>query len=94
MPSRMMLSRTFALSVTLPSPNGSALAFSTFLGGSGDDVVGDLVLDRKGGVYIIGSTGSSDFPVTAGAFQTSCGAGCGLDGFVSKLKLPRLASHS
>jgi hypothetical protein len=69
------------------SPSGSALSFSTFLGGSGDDVVGTLALG-KGGVYITGSSGSTNFPVTAGAFQTSCGTGCGLDGFVSKINLP------
>lgn len=68
-------------------PNGSALAFSTFLGGSGDDGSGGLAV-KGGNAYIIGSSGSTNFPITAGAFQTSCGTACALDGFVAKIKFP------
>ena len=48
----------------------SSLEASTFLGGSGRDVVGRFALDRAGHLVVVGSTTSKDFPTTAGAFQT------------------------
>ena len=80
------------------SADGSELVFSTFLGGSGDDRAFGLALDSSGNVYVAGLTGSSNFPVTSGAFQTVFKGGGGYggmpdgysppastDGFVSKL---------
>jgi hypothetical protein len=56
--------------VTTFNPSGSALLFSTFLGGIGEDFGGGLVLDSAGSVYLAGSTFSADtFPTTPGAFQ-------------------------
>jgi hypothetical protein len=52
-------------------PTGSALLYSTFLGGSGDESPSDMAGDSSG-VYIVGRTTSSDFPTTAGAFQRTC----------------------
>jgi hypothetical protein len=61
--------------VTKLNPAGSALVFSTYLGGSGQYDGGDtayaLALNSSGDVYVTGSAGSSDFPVTAGAYQTT-----------------------
>jgi beta-propeller repeat-containing protein/centrosomal CEP192-like protein/HYDIN/CFA65/VesB family protein len=62
---------------------GSSLVYSTFLGGSGPDSGAAIVLDASGSAYVVGSTSSPNFPVTAGAFQTSYG-GNG-DAFVAKL---------
>ncbi len=62
--------------VTELNAAGSALTFSTFLGGSGDeDVNGDLggiAVDSAGAnIYVTGDTSStSGFPTTTGAFQT------------------------
>lgn len=83
--------------ITKLGPDGSALIYSTYLGGSGDSVGdGDLgngiALDSTGNAYIAGFTGSSDFPTTPGAFQFvapipvggACSDGRG-DGFVTKL---------
>jgi hypothetical protein len=50
------------------SPDGSALEWATFLGGSDtEDVVG-VAVDPAGEVLVLGDTWSNDFPVTAGSF--------------------------
>lgn len=59
------------------NPTATALTYLTYLSGSGGgglDTAHDLALDSAGNAYIVGQTGSPDFPVTAGAFQTSCGS--------------------
>src|SRR3954447_2285904 len=69
--------------VTRLNPAGSALVYSTFLGGGGDEPNAAVALDPKGNAYASGTTTSSDFPTTAGvADQTLGGAS---DGFVTKL---------
>lgn len=50
-------------------PTGSQLVFSTFLGGSLDDVAFGIAIDSSNNVYVGGCTLSSDFPTTAGALQ-------------------------
>ena len=53
-------------------PDGSALEFSTFLGGSGSpDSPSAIKLDMLGRVLIVGGTGSRDFPTTLGAWSQS-----------------------
>jgi hypothetical protein len=52
------------------SPDGSRMLYCTYLGGSGDDMVRSVALGPNGEVYLVGHTGSADFPVTAGAAQT------------------------
>ena len=56
--------------VTKLSPTGSSLIYSTFLGGGFDEVYG-LALDTQGGAIVAGWTGSSTFPTTPGAFNTT-----------------------
>ena len=72
--------------VTKINPAGSALVYSTYLGGSGDDLGASIAVDSAGNAYVIGSTGSINFPVTPGAFQTVCngGSGCAAT-FVAKI---------
>lgn len=55
--------------VTELNPSGSALLFSTFLGGSGTDRANAIALDTLGAAYVVGETNSPNFPVTTGAFQ-------------------------
>ena len=62
--------------------SGSALIFSTYLGGSGDDAARGLRLDGSGNTYVAGETDSSNFPV-ANAFQGFRAST--LDAFVAKL---------
>jgi hypothetical protein len=79
--------------VTKFNPGGSALIYSTYLGGSGSadgggDIAAGIQVDGSGNAYLTGTTFSSDFPTTAGAFQTVCGGSgnCNVgDGFVTKL---------
>ena len=70
--------------VTKLNASGSALLYSTFLGGGWDDSGRDLALDGAGNVYLTGDTRSGDFPTTPGAFDTSHNGGL-WDVFVTKL---------
>ena len=75
-----------------PGGNGNAdLLYSTFLGTTTSFEYGEgIALDATGHVYVIGSTNNPDFPVTAGAFDTTCGTdgtcnGGYADVFISKV---------
>ncbi len=48
---------------------GATLLYSTYLSGSGTDVASGLALDVKNKAYVTGTTTSTDFPTTTGAFQ-------------------------
>jgi len=73
--------------VTKLNATGSALVYSTYLGGSGTDWGGSIALDKAGNAYVTGGTASADFPTTPSALQIVCGdVGCALgDAFVTKL---------
>lgn len=79
----------FDVFVTKLNAGGSAILYSTFLGGSGDELgtvieTGpSIAVDSAFNAYIAGSTSSADFPVTTGAAQSQFGGG--QDGFVAKL---------
>jgi hypothetical protein len=68
--------------VTKLNAAGSALIFSTYLGGASDDSGNGLALGPGGTVYVAGKTSSTNFPLL-GAFQSVKG-GAG-DAFVTKL---------
>jgi len=68
--------------VTKLTANG-LVVYSTYLGGSGNDMGKAIAVDASGAAYVAGQTFSSNFPTTAGAFKTTySGAG---DAFVAKL---------
>ena len=69
--------------VTQLSASGSALVYSTYLGGSDWDQAQSIAVDDQGNAYITGQTSSLDFPVL-NAFQPTLG-GFGNDAFVTKL---------
>jgi photosystem II stability/assembly factor-like uncharacterized protein len=66
------------------NPSSGALSYVTYLGGTGYDVEPFIDADSEGNAYVLGQTGSTDFPTTSGAFQTSYGGGS-FDVFFSKL---------
>ena len=68
--------------VTKFTASGSALVYSTYLGGSSYEYALGVAVDAGRNAYVAGTTGSSDFPVTAGAYQTSFDSSCS---FVTKL---------
>ena len=53
------------------NPAGSALSYSTFLGGAGTDAGGGIAVDGSGAAYVTGNTAdaATDYPTTAGAFD-------------------------
>ena len=57
--------------MTKLNASGAALAYSTYLGGSDVDGGCGIAVDGAGSAYVTGSTGSADFPTTAGAFDTT-----------------------
>jgi len=67
--------------ITKLNSNGRSLVYSTYLGGSSSDESWAMVVDTVGAAYVIGTTGSSDFP-TLNPYQTDEG---GIDVFVTKL---------
>ncbi len=76
--------------VTKLTSSGSAIDYSTYLGGPGD-FASAVAVDSSNNAYVTGSTQNSTFPVTSGVFQKTCGtaANCngGLyDAFVSVIK--------
>lgn len=99
--------RTFAAGGTVQAfatklnASGSALLYSTLLGGNIADHANELAIDAQGNMYITGNTESDNFPTTAGAPDRTCGTDgmcnmayvCGLtcrferlsDAFVAKI---------
>src|SRR5215213_9774494 len=72
--------------VTKLNAAGTALVYSTYLGGSRDDFGEGIAVDSSGGAYVTGDTESTDFP-TANAVQPTIGTVEGImhDAFVTKL---------
>lgn len=71
--------------VTKVSPGGGTLLYSTFLGGSGNDVIEGISLNSAGMAFVTGHTDSTDFPTTASAFKKSIPAGV-TNAFVTALQ--------
>ena len=70
---------------------GSLLLYSTYLGGSNYDDGYGVALDGSGAVYLTGDTGSTNFPTTTGAFDTTYNSGG--DAFVTKLLAVGAPAH-
>jgi hypothetical protein len=65
------------------NPGGDSLAYGTFVGGAAGDVAAGIAARDDGAAVVGGSTGSPDFPVTAGGFDQTFNGG--FDAFVTTL---------
>ncbi|HET9407908.1 MAG TPA: SBBP repeat-containing protein [Candidatus Sulfotelmatobacter sp.] len=68
--------------VTKINASGSALVYSTYLGGNGSDSASAIAVDSAGNAYVAGTTDSSDFPLKNALQPSSTGFP---DAFVTKL---------
>jgi len=71
------------LFVTKLNATGTAVDYSTYIGGNGSEEGLSIAIDLAGRAYVTGFTNSTDFPVTSGSFQSVPGGGG--DAFVVKL---------
>ncbi len=67
------------------SPDGATVLYLTTLSGSFSDDANAIALGPDGSAYVAGSTGSSDFPTTSGAYQTTFDFRGASQGFLVKL---------
>ena len=84
------------VSISKFGPDGSSLLYSTYLGGSANELPHSLVVNDQNELFVLGSTGSSDFPTdsnaalqnfSGGSNGTAFGAipfDSGTDAFISK----------
>ncbi len=70
--------------VTKLAPAGNALAYSTYLGGSGPDQGFGIAVDATGAAYVTGFTGSVDFPTESAYQNTNLAGASAYTGFVTK----------
>ena len=68
--------------VTKLNATGTAVVYSTYLGGSSVDAGYGIAVDSSGNAYVTGATASTNFPTTANAFPAALGGGS--DAFVTK----------
>ncbi|MGH7480090.1 MAG: SBBP repeat-containing protein [Candidatus Methylomirabilales bacterium] len=72
--------------VTKLNTTGTALVYSTYLGGSASDIGHGIAVDAANNAYVTGETPSANFPTTVGAFQTAlANAAFVADAFVTKV---------
>ncbi len=57
--------------------SGTFMVWSTFIGGQGDELPHSLICNNNNELIVFGSTSSSDFPVSSGAFDSSFNGGTG-----------------
>ncbi|MFH0732787.1 MAG: SBBP repeat-containing protein [Candidatus Omnitrophota bacterium] len=69
--------------VTKLNATGTAIIYSTFIGGSYTDRGRGIAIDSSGNAYITGDTFSDDFPTTSGAYDPTVNGW--IDVFVTKL---------
>jgi RHS repeat-associated protein len=70
--------------VTKLNSTGTGLSYSTYLGGGNTDQANAIAVDASGEAFVTGTTQSTDFPTTTGAYQTTLGT-ANSAAFVTKL---------
>lgn len=59
------------IAITKYDVTGTSRIYSTYLGGSHDDLPHSLIVNAAGELIVMGTTSSPDFPSTAGAYSSS-----------------------
>ena len=72
-----------SVSLSKLNPDGTDLIWASYLGGNGSDYPHSLIANNLGELYAYGSTSSSNFPTTTGAYDTSSNGAS--DIFVSRI---------
>ena len=88
------------IAITKYDTLGQTRIYSTYLGGSSDELPHSMVVNNNNELYILGTTGSNDYPITSNAFQTNFNGGTnffpsglgvsfpnGSDMFISRLNI-------
>ena len=89
------------LGITKYDTSGTKRIYSTYIGGRHSELPHSLIVNEQDELYIFGTTGSADYPVTVGAYDSTFGGGTiadyrngvfvnydvGTDIFVTKLNL-------
>jgi Tol biopolymer transport system component/photosystem II stability/assembly factor-like uncharacterized protein len=78
--------------VTKLNPAGSAFLFSSYLGSGRGEAATGIAVDSSGNQYVTGNTGGTDFPTTAGAYQTTLRGATDL--FITKFSTSSTLSYS
>ncbi|MBZ5572334.1 MAG: SBBP repeat-containing protein [Acidobacteriia bacterium] len=77
----------FVAKISPGAVTGTQLIYSTYIGGSGDDIGHGIAVDTSSNVYVTGSTISTNFPAAGtGVFQSNSGGGT--DAFLAKFGTP------
>ena len=73
------------ISISLFSADGTSLIYSTYVGGNSSELPHSLIATETGELVIYGTTGSSDFPMTADSYDDTFngGAGVTVDGIIN-----------
>ncbi|MEZ4788439.1 MAG: gliding motility-associated C-terminal domain-containing protein [Flavobacteriales bacterium] len=66
---------TIDMGISKFSPDGSSLVWSTYIGGIANDLPHSMVVNSADELYILGTTNSNDFPVSAGCYDNTFGGG-------------------
>ena len=82
--------------MTKLNSTGSALVFSTYLGGNGDDGAMAIALDGSNNIWVTGASESNNFPTTADAYHVPTGQAAflaNLNSTVTKLLFSSFVSN-
>ncbi|MBN2681446.1 MAG: gliding motility-associated C-terminal domain-containing protein [Bacteroidales bacterium] len=63
------------IAITKWALDGSSFIYSTLIGGSDDELPHSLFVSEYNEVFVLGTTGSTNYPVTSGAYDNSFGGG-------------------
>lgn len=66
---------TVDIAISKFSSDGTQLLYSTFIGGSSAETPHSIISNQNGEIYVMGITSSTNFPITAGAYQPVYGGG-------------------